>query len=53
MNHIQYQNIPSGCDVVDEGNFKSICKTGTGTFKMRGTIIEDEEEHTLTITSLP
>lgn len=46
-------DIPSGCDVVDEGNFKSICKTGTGTFKMRGTIIEDEDEHTLTITSLP
>lgn len=46
-------DIPSRCDIVDEGQFNEICETGKGVFKMRSTIIEDPDEHTLTITSLP
>lgn len=46
-------DIPSGCQVVDEGKFKEICTTGRGTFKMRSHIEIDEENHRLIITSLP
>lgn len=48
-----YPDIPSGCQILDEGKFKTICKEGRGTFKMRAHIEVDDDEHTLTITSLP
>lgn len=46
-------DIPSGCQVVDEGKFKEICSTGRGTFKMRSHIEIDNDNHQLIITSLP
>lgn len=35
-------DMPTGCDVVDNGSLHEICDTGTGTLKMRSTItVED------------
>lgn len=35
-------DMPTGCDIVDNGSLREICDTGTGTLKMRSTItIED------------
>lgn len=35
-------DIPTGCDVVDNGTLREICDTGTGTLKMRSTITIEE-----------
>jgi len=34
--------IPTGCDVVDNGELRQICDTGVGTLKMRSTITIEE-----------
>lgn len=44
---------PTGADVLDDGQFKTICETGFGTFTLRGSIEVDEISNTLTITSIP
>ena len=44
---------PTGADVVDDGQFQTICDTGIGTFTLRGSIEVDEINNTLTITSIP
>ena len=44
-------DIPTGCHVVDEGQFPRICKEGKGKFKMRGEVVVDD--HTITILSTP
>lgn len=44
---------PTGADIVDNGQFKDICETGTGTFTLRGTIEVDDINNILTITSIP
>lgn len=35
-------DIPTGCDVVDNGTLREICDTGSGTLKMRSTISIEE-----------
>lgn len=44
---------PTGADIVDDGQFETICRTGVGTLTMRGHIEVDELNNTLTITSIP
>ncbi len=46
-------DIPTGADVIDEGQFKSISETGKGKFRMRGHIEVDTENNRLTILSVP
>lgn len=35
-------DIPTGCDIVDNGSLREICDTGTGVLKMRSTISIEE-----------
>lgn len=35
-------NSPTGCDIVDNGSLRTICDTGTGTWRMRSTITVEE-----------
>lgn len=44
---------PTGADIVDDGQFETICTDGIGTFTLRGSIEVDEVHNTLTITSIP
>lgn len=44
---------PTGADIVDDGQFEEICKTGIGTFTLRGSVEIDEMQNTITITSIP
>lgn len=44
---------PTGADIVDDGQFETICTDGVGTFTLRGHIEVDEVSNTLTITSIP
>lgn len=48
-----YPDMPTGADIVDEGQFRDICATGEGKFKSRATIEIDEENHLLNIKNLP
>jgi len=36
-------DIPTGCDIVDNGSLREICETGTGVLKMRATIDIEED----------
>lgn len=44
---------PTGADIVDDGQFKEINKTGIGTFTLRGSVEIDEINNVITITSIP
>lgn len=44
---------PTGADVIDDGQFETICEIGVGTFTLRGSIEVDEIKNTITITSIP
>ena len=35
-------DMPTGCDIVDNGSLREICDTGTGTLKLRSTITIEE-----------
>lgn len=48
-----YPDIPSGCDIVDTGNFKDIMKTGEGKVVMRATVEINYEKNIIKVTSLP
>ena len=44
-------DIPTGCHVIDDGNFQKACETGKGKFRMRGEVVIDG--NTITIKSTP
>lgn len=46
-------DIPTGADVIDEGNFKEINKTGKSKITMRATSQIDYQNNIITFTSLP
>lgn len=46
-------DIPTGCLIIDEGQFDTITETGRGVFKMRGEIAMDEDKGVLVIKSIP
>jgi DNA gyrase subunit A len=50
---ILYPDLPSGCIIVDGGEFPDICHTGEGTFKMKAEVELNEETHSIIIYSLP
>lgn len=41
------------CDIVDEGNFEEICRTGKGTIKYRANLELDHDNNVILIRSLP
>lgn len=50
---VLYPDMPSGCTILDEGNFPDICKTGIGTFKMRADVEIDQQNHRLIFRTIP
>lgn len=46
-------DIPTGCDIIDEGNFKEINKTGNSKLTMRASSNIDYANSIITFTSLP
>ena len=50
---ILYPDMPSGCIIVDEGQFPDICHNGEGSFKMKAEVEVDSTNHKLIIHSLP
>ena len=48
-----YPELASGADVIDDGQFEEICRTGKGKFVTRAKIDVDEEECALIIKSFP
>lgn len=50
---ILYPDSPTGCDIIDDGNFKDICINGTGSYRMQGRVEIDEERNELHIFSTP
>lgn len=48
-----YPDSPTGCDIIDSGEFKEINKTGNGKFTMQASYEIDYAENKITITSLP
>ena len=50
---ILYPDMPNGCTILDEGQFKSICHTGTGSFKMKADVTIDEKHHAIHFISIP
>lgn len=44
---------PTGCDIVDDGQFETINETGMGTLTMRATYDIDYMKNIITITSIP
>lgn len=50
---ILYPDSPTGSHIVDQGQFKEICKTGKGKFMSRGVIEIDETNNILIIKNTP
>lgn len=50
---ILYPDSPTGCDIVDDGNFPYICMEGTGAYCMQGRVEIDEKKNELHILSTP
>lgn len=48
-----YPDSPTGCDVIDQGQFRDACRTGDSKFLCRATINIDEENSILNIVNLP
>ena len=46
-----YPDLPSGCIIVDEGQFPEICRTGEGSFKMKADVEVDKSNHKFIIYS--
>lgn len=50
---VLYPDLPSGCIIVDGGEFPEICRTGEGTFKMKAEAELNEDTHSIIVYSLP
>ena len=48
-----YPDMPSGCTILDEGQFPEICRTGKGAFKMKADVEIDEKNHAIHFYSIP
>ncbi len=48
-----YPDIPSGCDVIDDGQFLEVAKTGVGSFRMKCKTEIVPEENKIIIRSVP
>lgn len=52
-NTVIYPDIPSGCDVIDDGQFLEIAKTGKGSFRMKSVVEVVPEENMIKIKNAP
>ena len=50
---ILYPDLPNGCEIIDDGQFDEIRKTGKGKFRMKAKVTVNEEESTIRIESMP
>ena len=50
---IVYPDIPTGCEIIDDGQFDEIRKTGEGKFRMKPRVTIDEEKSIIRIESMP
>lgn len=48
-----YPDIPTKCNVIDNGDFKEICETGKGKYVMRGEVEINEKENYIRVLSIP
>lgn len=54
IDHIYlYPDSPTGCDVIDDGQFKQLSETGEGSFYQQGGVSIDDDKHTINIHTLP
>jgi DNA gyrase subunit A len=50
---ILYPDLPNGCEVIDDGQFDEVRKTGKGKFRMKAKVVIDEENSVIRIESMP
>lgn len=50
---VLYPDSPTGCNIIDNGQFEDISHTGSGSFEMEGCYEIDEQKNVITITALP
>ena len=50
---ILYPDLPTGCDVIDDGQFDEIRRTGEGKFRMKAKVNVDEENNIISISAMP
>lgn len=50
---VLYPDLPTGCDVIDDGQFDEIRRTGQGKFRMKPKVTVDEERNVIRIESMP
>ncbi len=50
---ILYPDLPTGCDVIDDGQFDEIRRTGKGKFRMKARVTVDEDNNKIRISSMP
>lgn len=50
---ILYPDLPTGCDVIDDGQFDEIRRTGEGKFRMKARVNVDEEKNIISISAMP
>ena len=48
-----YPDIPNNCDIIDDGQFDEIRKTGKGSFRMKSKVKVDYENNKIEILSVP
>ena len=50
---IIYPDIPTGCDIIDDGQFDEVRKTGMGKFRMKPRVRIDEDKSIIRIEAMP
>lgn len=50
---IIYPDIPSGCDIIDDGQFMDIAKTGKGSFRMKSVVEVLHEQNIIKVKNAP
>lgn len=50
---ILYPDLPNGCDIIDDGQFDEIRRTGKGKFRMKAKVKIDEERSIIRIEAMP
>ena len=50
---IIYPDIPNGCEIIDDGQFDDIRKTGVGKFRMKSKVNVDYENNKIQVLSVP
>ena len=48
-----YPDIPNNCDIIDDGQFDEIRRTGKGNFRMKSKVNIDYEQNKIEVLSVP